>query len=162
MIELRSGKDKLVKRLQDPIYENKDLPAKADEEQPEQKRVCRVCLEEELDVPGLDPAESEFVNFCKCKGHCENTHLYCLKRWIEKKTTRKQEGIVTIYKMNAFECELCKEPYPLVYFKREVKMVLYDVPRPQGTYIMLEQKDTHNRSSTNSFTLFVVETDAAP
>ncbi len=65
--------------------------------------------------------------------------------------------MVTIYKMNNFECELCKEPYPLVYYKNNVKMVLYDVVRPTGTYIMLEQKDIHNKSSNTSFTLFVVE-----
>jgi hypothetical protein len=87
-------------------------------------------------------------------------HLYCLKKWIEQKTTKKQEGMVTIYKINKFECELCKEPYPLMYYKNNQKMVLYDIQRPEGTYIMLEQKNTHNKSTNNSFTLFLVDYDS--
>lgn len=132
------------------------------------KMVCRICLEEELDTHNTsnnnsnynnneDNNDSEFVNFCKCKGHCEAMHLRCLKKWIRQKMNKKQEGMVTVYKINSFECELCREPYPLVYYKNNMKMALLDIQRPPGTYIILEQKDTN--SKYHSFTLFVVDYD---
>lgn len=40
---------------------------------------------------------------------------------------KKQEGMVTVYKINSFECELCREPYPLVYYKNNMKMALLDI-----------------------------------
>lgn len=45
----------MVKRIQDSIYENKHVGKKADEESEigspgEMKRVCRICLEEELEM----------------------------------------------------------------------------------------------------------------
>jgi hypothetical protein len=51
--------------------------------------------------------------------------------------------MITIYKMNNFECDLCKQPYPLSYMKNNKKIVLFDIPRPTGNYIILEQRETN-------------------
>lgn len=46
------------------------------------------------------------------------------------KITVKHEGMITIYKMNNFVCELCKVPYPLSYTKDGNKIVLCEIVKP--------------------------------
>lgn len=70
--------------------------------------MCKICLSNQ---------EEEFnplVNLCKCIGGIRFSHLECLKKWMETKLSIKENEAknVSSYNIKAFNCEICKTPYP--------------------------------------------------
>ena len=74
-------------------------------EDPERK--CRFCWASEASQ------ENPLLGTCKCAGSVGQIHYSCLSSWLE---TRKQSKVSSNFKTffwKAFECEICKTPYPL-------------------------------------------------
>lgn len=86
----------------------------------------------------------------------------CLQKWLQSRLQVKKNGNATSYHWKAFECELCKHPYPrnhqyislainypclLAQLEAENKKYeLVDIPKPEsGAYIVLEilEKDSN-------------------
>lgn len=69
---------------------------------------CKYCLS------GGSNKENPLVKMCKCTGGIEFCHYKCLKAWMQTKLSIKdnQEKTVTSYNIKAFNCEICKTPYP--------------------------------------------------
>jgi hypothetical protein len=69
---------------------------------------CKYCLS------GGSDTENPLVELCKCTGGIKYSHYICLKMWMQTKLTKKEneKGTVTSYNIKAFNCEICKTPYP--------------------------------------------------
>jgi hypothetical protein len=73
-----------------------------------ESNICRICLQSSSED------SNPMISICKCKGSMNIIHLKCLKSWLDHKLTNreitKKAGIS--YTVKAFNCEICKEPYP--------------------------------------------------
>jgi len=100
-----------------------------------ESNICRICLQSAADES--DP----MISICKCKGSMNLIHLNCLKSWIGHKLTvkeiNKKMGISYIVK--SYNCEICKEPYPIhiKHGNTQHNLLTYSVPENQN-YVILE------------------------
>jgi hypothetical protein len=72
---------------------------------------CKYCLS-----GGCDEV-NPLVHLCACTGGIKFSHYMCLKQWMQTKLTRKEneKKSVMSYNIKAFNCEICKTPYPCKY-----------------------------------------------
>lgn len=115
-------------------------------EDPERK--CRFCWASEASH------ENPLLGTCKCAGSVGQIHYSCLSSWLE---TRKQSKVSSNFKTffwKAFECEICKTPYPLQMKAQggngggiinTYNLVKYD--KPQGDYMVLESLSQEKNNS---------------
>lgn len=100
--------------------------------------VCRICYESgEESNPLISP--------CKCAGSMQYIHLHCLRRWMDGRLSvnnGEPGGSATTlsYFWRNLDCELCKLSYPTsVECPNSNYLVdLYELPKPEGPYIVLE------------------------
>jgi hypothetical protein len=72
---------------------------------------CKYCL------AGGNEEENPLVEMCRCTGGIKYSHYLCLKMWMQTKLSKKEneKQTVTSYNIKAFNCEICKTPYPCNY-----------------------------------------------
>jgi len=98
--------------------------------------VCRICLQASM---GED--QNPMISICKCKGSNGLIHLNCLSHWLKHKLTiremSKKAGIT--YTVKAYNCEICKEPYPISikYGATSYNLLTYPIPDGQN-FVILE------------------------
>eukprot|EP00916_Digyalum_oweni_P014152 GHVL01023214.1.p1 GENE.GHVL01023214.1~~GHVL01023214.1.p1 ORF type:complete len:451 (+),score=70.63 GHVL01023214.1:152-1504(+) len=94
--------------------------------------LCRVCLSEgsEHGNPLVAP--------CLCRGSMRYVHLQCLRRWMEGRLNIRADGNQSSFFWRALDCELCKTPYPIFVDAFNKQVELFEVPRPEWPYIILE------------------------
>jgi len=70
--------------------------------------LCKICLS------NTNEPTNPFISLCKCTGSMRFIHYECLKKWMAVKlvTKENEKKTVTSYNMKAFNCEICKTPYP--------------------------------------------------
>lgn len=93
---------------------------------------CRICLTDTYTKvnPLMTP--------CKCAGTMRYIHLECLQQWLGSKMTMRQSGSALSYSWKNLECELCKEPFPLVASLDGRLVELVQMHKPETPYLMLE------------------------
>ena len=122
--------------------------------------VCRICYESgETGNPLISP--------CKCSGSMQYIHLKCLRRWMDGRLSTNGDagsqeinGATTIsYFWRNLDCELCKLSYPTSVEcpsqtnPSGVEFVdLYELPKPDGPYIVLESNIRVPVAAPNSST----------
>ena len=136
---------------------------------------CKYCLS------GGSDDENPLVELCRCTGGIKYSHYFCLKMWMNTKLSKKEneKQTVTSYNIKAFNCEICKTPYPckivfliiLFFIQFSIFLVrfivnsnsnkiydLIEILRPVNqNYIILESlnqlKDNNNLKSIHVITL---------
>jgi len=100
-----------------------------------ESNVCRICL------MFTNDDQNPMISICKCKGSNGLIHLNCLNIWLKHKLTiremSKKAGIT--YTVKAYNCEICKEPYPISikYGETSHNLLTYAVPEGQN-FVILE------------------------
>lgn len=100
-----------------------------------ESNICRICLNHQAED------SNPMISICKCKGSMNLIHLKCLKIWISHKLTVKEivkkPGISYIVK--SYNCEICKEPYPVKVQHSNIpyELLTYSIPENQN-YVILE------------------------
>jgi len=100
-----------------------------------ESNVCRICL------MFTNDDQNPMISICKCKGSNGLIHLNCLNIWLKHKLTiremSKKAGIT--YTVKAYNCEICKEPYPISikYCETSHNLLTYAVPEGQN-FVILE------------------------
>ena len=88
-------------------------------------KICRICYLEEL-----DKINNPLLKPCKCSGSMKYIHYECLIHWIKTKilvenSQFSSNDLLSIYTLNALECELCKSKFPnYVRHKKEIYNLL--------------------------------------
>lgn len=108
---------------------------------------CKLCLEAE------NSSENPLVDLCRCNGGMKYAHYECVKSWMQTKLSKKQNESKTVssYNIKAFNCEICKTPYPCKNFMNLVRFKITDDkifdmievvrPGPDESYMILESLD---------------------
>ena len=54
------------------------------------------------------------ISICKCKGSMNLIHLKCQNIWLQHKVTTREmtKNLGVTYTVKAYNCEICREPYP--------------------------------------------------
>jgi len=104
-------------------------------------RWCRFCWASEASE--VNP----LLGTCKCAGTVAQIHFDCLCAWLNIRRQSKQSANFTTYFWRAFECEICKTPYPLLMKAngRNYNLVKYD--KPEGNYMVLESLSQEKNNS---------------
>jgi len=115
------------------------MHASADDEHEEKK--CRFCWQS-----GAEP-ENPLLGSCKCAGSVGFIHLKCLCNWLEVKRQAKNSPNFSSYYWKSFECEICKNAYPLMVktHGRTYNLVQYE--KPKGDYLVLESLSQEKNTS---------------
>ena len=109
-------------------------------EDPEHK--CRFCWATEA------TDDNPLLGTCKCAGSMGQIHYNCLSAWLQSRQQSKLQPNFSTYFWKAFECEICKTPYPLMMKAgnmRNYNLVKYD--KPQGDYMVLESLSQEKNTS---------------
>eukprot|EP01066_Platyproteum_vivax_P010159 Platyproteum_vivax@DN4522_c0_g1_i1.p1 len=93
---------------------------------------CRICLSEGSET------NNPLVSPCNCNGTMKYVHLQCLRSWMEGRLNIRSDGTQSSFFCCSLECELCKTTYPTFVEAAHRQIELFEVPRPQYPYIMLE------------------------
>lgn len=100
---------------------------------------CRFCWDTKADT------EDPLFQTCKCSGSVGYIHFNCLRNWLDQKKQMKQSLCFSSYYWKAFECEICKKPYPLALRTKCATSKngyrtynLVDYERPEGNFLVLE------------------------
>ena len=93
---------------------------------------CRFCWS------GEATEANPLLGTCACKGTVSQIHFECLRSWLNIRRQSKISPNFTTYFWRAFECEICKTPYPLMMRSegRNYNLVHYD--KPSGDFMVLE------------------------
>lgn len=59
--------------------------------------------------------ENPLLGSCKCAGSVGFIHLKCLCSWLEVKRQAKTSQNFSTFFWKSFECEICKNAYPLMF-----------------------------------------------
>jgi len=100
-----------------------------------ESNICRICLQSNA------TEEDPMISICKCKGSMNIIHLKCLSQWLQHKLSvremAKKAGIT--YTVKAYNCEICKEPYPISikYGNTSYNLLTYPIPENQN-FVILE------------------------
>lgn len=122
------------------------------------QEVCRICYDSgEENNPLIAP--------CKCAGSMQYVHLKCLRKWMDGRLSvnnasdqNHDSGATTVsYFWRNLDCELCKVSYPTSVEcpsksrANEVDLVdLYELPKPDTPYIVLESNIRVPTTNTNA------------
>ena len=106
----------------------------------EEERQCRICfLNDESISPLISP--------CSCTGSSKYIHLLCLQKWLQSKIKldykEKNENLISAYRYQRAQCEICKEYMP-DFIKKNSN--LYEIC------------DYHRTSEGNDESYFTLET----
>lgn len=93
---------------------------------------CRICLSDTY------TKQNPLMTPCKCAGTMRYIHLECLQQWLASKMTMRQSGSTLSYSWKNLECELCKEPFPLVASLEGRLVELVQMHKPETPYLILE------------------------
>lgn len=96
-------------------------------------KTCKICLSDgsETDNPMISP--------CKCSGSLKNTHLKCLKQWINSRSTKKIDENLHSYSWRSFYCEICMQAFPMTINCQEKIIDLFPVETPSAPHMILEE-----------------------
>lgn len=114
-----------------------------------QKNDCKICLS------NVEDEDNMMINLCKCTGSIANVHINCVKQWMATKLTNKtnEKNTIFSYNIKAFNCEICKMPYPLKFEFNNQLHHLIDIKVMTGNYMILESlnqtKDNSNYKSVH-------------
>ena len=93
--------------------------------------------------------DNPILHICKCKGSSGNVHVECLKAYLDtkKKVQANKARVETLY-WKRFECEICKQSYPLSVNigGQDVPLITYAVP--ESNHIVLESQHHLLESNT--------------
>jgi len=97
--------------------------------------ICRICLMYNAEE------NNPMISICKCKGSVSLIHFLCLKNWLQHKlSVREMNNKLGIsYTVKAYNCEICKEPYPITvkYNENSYNLLNYSIPENQN-YVIVE------------------------
>jgi len=100
-----------------------------------ESNICRICLQ--FAVEDNNP----MISICKCKGSMNIIHLKCLNSWLQHKLTIREmaKKLGVTYTVKAYNCEICKEPYPISikYGGISYNLLNYTIPENQN-FVILE------------------------
>ena len=102
------------------------------EEDANAKQNCRICL-----CDGSNDADP-LISPCKCTGTMGLVHLKCLQHWFNSKISSRERSSSKSFSWKALECELCKLPYPEKIEVKGTYHSLVEIPKPEGSYVILE------------------------
>lgn len=85
--------------------------------------VCRVCLD-------LETEDSPFHRLCGCHRRMP-THLSCLRKWLMGKSVVQNINNMIFYDLSSVSCEICKQPFPSVFYLNGVKTLLMEPVLPE-------------------------------
>jgi hypothetical protein len=113
-------------------FEEVEAIMDADPETEEDDKKCRFCW-----TSGACE-ENPLLGSCKCAGSVGFIHLKCLCSWLEVKRQAKTSPNFQTFFWKSFECEICKNAYPLMFKAcgRTYNLVQYQ--KPVGDYLVLE------------------------
>ena len=76
---------------------------------------------------------------CKCLGAIKLIHAECLKAWLNRKVTIKQNKSATTYSWKKFACDICKQEYPekLLYPNGE-ELKIVEIKKPESNYMVIK------------------------
>jgi hypothetical protein len=110
---------------------------------------CKICMS------NLEEEDNVMVKLCKCTGSIAMAHINCIKLWMNTKLSKKsnEKSTVQSYNIKAFNCEICKLPYPLKFELDGRCHSLIDVCLPGENFMVLESlnqtKDNNNYKSVH-------------
>ena len=101
---------------------------------------CRICFTYDENI-------SPLISPCSCTGSSKYIHLLCLQQWLKSKIKLDykeiKENLISVYKYQPAQCEICKEYMP-DFIKKKNK--LYEIC------------DYHSNSEKNEESYFTLET----
>ena len=104
------------------------------------EKQCRICFTNNEDI-------SPLISPCSCTGSSKYIHLQCLQQWLQSKIKLNykeiNENLISAYKYQPAQCEICKEYMPDFVNKN---MNLYEIC------------DYHSNSNNNQENYFTLET----
>jgi hypothetical protein len=137
----------------DPIAVKKEViqlvPKIEKKDKDRQKSDCKICLS------NTEDENNWMVNLCNCSGSIADVHINCVKQWMATKISNKtnEKNTVFSYNIKAFNCEICKMPYPLKFEFDKQLHHLIDIKALNGNYMILESlnqtKDNSNYKSVH-------------
>jgi len=108
------------------------MPSTTARIEPETAMSCRICLDEASDM------ENPIVQVCKCSGTLKGIHVNCLRKWVAKKTLKKETGnLVSLYHKPLY-CEICKSELGDTVVKNKREYSLIEFPEMKGPHMILE------------------------
>ncbi len=130
-------------------HEDGPVDLKICDESPNEKEdMCRICF------GTTSTKENPMVSACKCTGSMKFMHVGCIKSWLNSKLLVGKGPHLVAYFWRAFECEVCKEAYPMRVVHNGIGYDLVEVEKiAQGDFLMLENI---NREKGITRTLYVV------
>jgi pSer/pThr/pTyr-binding forkhead associated (FHA) protein len=110
---------------------------------------CRICLScaESEDNPMISP--------CECDGTMKFIHLRCLQNWLKTRLASKTTDSCISFTWKSLSCELCKHSLPSVLRYKGQSVELIDIPKPDGTFLVLEKLCRDKNSERGVFLLSV-------
>lgn len=135
-VERGHSANSVFTQINDEEYEDfEEVQAIMDEESSqvdESERRCRFCWTSNAD------SQNPLLVYCWCDGSVKYIHFVCLQQWLNTLRQEKSSGNFSTYFWKAFECEICKKPYPLMMKANKTKYNLVKYDKPQGDYMVLE------------------------
>ena len=131
----------LIKTVQYLNPENKD-----------ENIICRICYTNDN-----DKENNPLLHLCNCKGGINYAHYKCIKHWISTKVylMLNIKRTVLTYYIPKFNCEICKQPYPLRFkLENENKIFeLINIRRWHGNYnyIIMESLDQIKENNNRKY-----------
>lgn len=104
-------------------------------------RWCRFCWASEANE------SNPLLGTCKCAGTVGQIHFDCLCSWLNIRRQSKVLQNFTTYFWRAFECEICKTPYPLLMKAKGKNFNLVQYEKPEGDYMVLESLSQEKNNS---------------
>lgn len=104
-------------------------------------------------------ATNPLISACQCDGSMRLIHLNCLRQWIREKCHRREvevegAGTVVTWTWRQFECEICKQAYPLTFVGRTGErydlvedLVHSDIPQDKNLPHLLMESMPFEKSS---------------
>ncbi|EGR32703.1 hypothetical protein IMG5_073530 [Ichthyophthirius multifiliis] len=90
-------------------------------DQTEENNSCRVCLGD------TDEPDNPFITPCKCDGSVRLIHIKCLQQWLKRRLHPKCTSYSVSFVQKQFECELCKNPFPIELQKPPIPYITLEI-----------------------------------
>jgi hypothetical protein len=123
----------------------------ADPDMESDEKKCRFCW-----TSGAC-TENPLLGSCKCSGSVGYIHLKCLCSWLEVKRQAKISPNFSTFFWKSFECEICKNAYPLMVKAAGRTYNLVQYQKPVGDYLVLESL---SQEKNNSRIIYVIRPSA--
>mmetsp|Transcript_1619 Transcript_1619/g.3500 ORF Transcript_1619/g.3500 Transcript_1619/m.3500 type:complete len:477 (+) Transcript_1619:222-1652(+) len=110
---------------------------------------CRICLST------ATSDENPMISPCECDGTMKFIHLRCLQNWLKTRLASKTTDSCISFTWKSLSCELCKQNLPSVLRYKGNVVELIDIPKPEGTFLVLEKLCKDKNSERGVFLLSV-------